>query len=109
MSKFNQFVGSQIFLFRKGKKITQVDFAKAINISRSQAANLESGATGTTGEMLFNICIVLGCEISDLFPKNQKELVDFVPATKILKTEIRLKERIEKYTKQLNDLKTKQT
>lgn len=42
--KINKFIGKQIILFRKEKKISRVKFAKILNISQQQLSKYEDGS-----------------------------------------------------------------
>lgn len=86
-------IAERIIDLRKNKiKATQEEFARAIFISRSNLANIESGRIGTTERNIKNICKVYGINElwlttgeGEVFCTKDDELDEFVG--KILKDE----------------------
>ncbi len=53
---------------RKRLRISQEDLATAVDISRVQVTNIETGKNGTNIYTLMAICAVLKCTPNDLLP-----------------------------------------
>ena len=52
---------------RESKKITQQEMADLLNIHKDTWIKKENGITRIYIDELFKICIILGCELSDIF------------------------------------------
>ena len=58
---------------RKAAGMTQQALAKLLKIDRSTVAKWETGAAFPTGAKLPQVAKALKCEISELFPKDEKK------------------------------------
>lgn len=61
-------LGSTIKRLRLSAKKTQEELAREINISRASVVNIEQGRHRLQLHVLYDIAIVLGCELTDFLP-----------------------------------------
>ncbi len=57
---------------RKGKKISQVELAKMLNVTQGAISQWENGDSNPAINKLPQIANVLGCTIDQLFQKEEK-------------------------------------
>jgi transcriptional regulator with XRE-family HTH domain len=62
-------IGSRVKLKREQKDMLQADLALQIGIERTSIVNLEAGKQRSPIHVLYNIALVLGCEITELLPE----------------------------------------
>lgn len=60
------FIGSNIKRLRAKAKISQIDLAKASNISQTHLSNIENGHTGLSFSIATKICHCLDCSLDEL-------------------------------------------
>lgn len=70
--EFLQLVGALIAQARINKGLVQEQVANMLSINRSQIANIEKGASGTTNEIMFKLSIIFDCSVGCLFPSPEQ-------------------------------------
>lgn len=74
---FNQKIGERIRLLRRLRKISLVDFGKALGVTLNQASLYELGKGDIKVSRLKEIAKVLGVSIYELFPEDEQ--ADYQP------------------------------
>lgn len=68
-------VGANIKNYRD-KLLTQTELGDRLELSRVSISNIETGSQKPSIALLFQICEILDCEISDLLPELDKVRLD---------------------------------
>ena len=68
MKPINIYVGNLLQGFRESKKISQVDMAKKLNLSRASIVNIEAGRQGLNMFSLMAFAEALEVEPAELIP-----------------------------------------
>jgi transcriptional regulator with XRE-family HTH domain len=63
-----EYIGLRIKALRMEKKITQQDLATRWGMTRTSLTNAEKGAQHIPLDKLYNLALILGCEITELLP-----------------------------------------
>lgn len=80
MSQISKHIGERIKLYRKNKQLTQEQFARKINKSKSAVSKYECGEISIDIETLYDIAEVLEISIQQLLDYNIKKLSPSRPA-----------------------------
>src|SRR5690348_10192414 len=63
-------IGESIKRQRVKVDMTQAQLANAVGVLRTSIANIESGRQKPPLHLLYNLCMELGMEITDILPRN---------------------------------------
>lgn len=77
------FIGTQIALRRKSKRLTQARLAEVVGLSRASIANIERGRQNFLVHTLWEIGRALGAHPRDLLPKPEADIGQIARAAKL--------------------------
>jgi len=78
-------LGKKVRLLRKRRRLTQDDIGKALELSRSQIANLESGRRNLSVRQLEKLCQFFQIDMSYfLMSETSDACLDFIEKAKLL-------------------------
>lgn len=72
---FYTLIGMKISNQRKALKLSQVEFATRLGLSRSSIVNIEQGRQHTPSHILWQIANILSCSIADIFPSEDDNIM----------------------------------
>ncbi len=68
-NELNNYIGLKMKQFRSRKKMTQLDLAKILGVSKSAVANYEQGIRAPKQDLLFKMADVFGVSLDEFFPE----------------------------------------
>lgn len=66
VKKYNSPIGVNIKALRNGKKLSQAELGKLVNVTRGQVSNYESGNNLPSIDILLQLCVILDTSPNDL-------------------------------------------
>ena len=76
LSSIYESLGSTIRQMRKSKRITQLQLAESVFLSRASVVNIEKGRHHPKLHVLYHIAHALNCDIRDLLPGSKNIFTD---------------------------------